>query len=398
MSKIKDVAKKSKVITKLYNSFIRNSKKDAIEEVVHDYYKELAGKKIILVGHSGGLGGAEVLLRNMIQEFVRQKYQVVVLVRGNGPIIESYQKYAPTFVIDTVEKNVDYIQRLKRLGYNSAILNTITNGDLIPLCKQNDIHVVQLIHELPGVIHALKCEERAEIIATQADLVVFPANFVKEKFETIAPLKVPFKVKPQGLYMVYNNWNKSESRNYLKQQYNIPLDHFIVLNVGLGERRKGFDLFVEIADRMKQEKITFLWLGDVNEELKSQLSKKMEGLSNLVLPGYVCEKETFMKFYDGSDMFLLTSREDPFPSVVLESFNARRPVVAFKDAGGFQDIVQTDKSGYLVEYENVDAMIEKIRVLKEDDKLRETLGENAKKLSDEHRFVNYIKTLADECK
>ena len=245
MSKIKDVAKKSKVITKLYNSFIRNSKKDAIEEVVHDYYKELAGKKIILVGHSGGLGGAEVLLRNMIQEFVRQKYQVVVLVRGNGPIIESYQKYAPTFVIDTVEKNVDYIQRLKRLGYNSAILNTITNGDLIPLCKQNDIHVVQLIHELPGVIHALKCEERAEIIATQADLVVFPANFVKEKFETIAPLKVPFKVKPQGLYMVYNNWNKSESRNYLKQQYNIPLDHFIVLNVGLGERRKGFDLFVE---------------------------------------------------------------------------------------------------------------------------------------------------------
>ena len=60
--------------------------------------------------------------------------------------------------------------------------------------------------------------------------------------------------------------------------------------------------------------------------------------------------------------------------------------------------MQTDKSGYLVEYENVDAMIEKIRVLKEDDKLRETLGENAKKLSDEHRFVNYIKTLADECK
>lgn len=397
-NKIKEMAKRSQVITKLYNRFVRNQKMDSIEEVVYKFYSTASGKKIILVGHSGGLGGAEVLLKNMIQEFVRQKYQVVVLVRGSGPIIESYKEMAPTFIIDTVEKNIDYIQRLKALGYQSVILNTITNGDLIPLCKQHQIYVIQLIHELPGVIHALHCEERVEIIATQSDLVVFPAKFVKEKFETIATLKVPYQIKPQGLYMVYDQWNQDKSRDYLQEQYGIAKDKFVVLNVGLGEYRKGFDLFVEMAEKVQNDNVTFLWLGDINAELKEKLDEKIQNLSNLVLPGYVREKETFMKFYDACDLFLLTSREDPFPSVVLEAFNASKPVVAFQDAGGFQDIVQNDKSGYLVEYENIDAMIEKISQLKENPQLRKKLGEGAKKISKEHRFTNYIETLANECK
>lgn len=41
----------------------------------------------------------------------------------------------------------------------------------------------------------------------------------------------------------------------------------------------------------------------------------------------------------GADLYLLTSREDPFPNVVLEALDAKLPVIGFKNAGGFEDVV-----------------------------------------------------------
>lgn len=396
MNIIKKIAKKSTLAKKVYSK-IQNRNIEPIEKIVEEYYKDKKGQKIILIGHSGGTGGAETLLKNMIKEFVKQNTNVVVLVRGKGPIIDSYKELAPTFIIDTMEKTTNYIERLSKLGYNSAISNTITTGDLIPILKQNNIYSINLIHELPGVIHTLKCEERAEIIGKDSDLAVFPSKFVMDKFKTVAKLKTKSMVKPQGLYMVYDKFNTKKSKEDIYTKFNIPKDNLLVINVGLGEKRKGFDIFYSVANKLKKEKMTFLWVGTLTEEMKDKYQKKVEDLNNFVMPGFISDKEEFMKFYDACDIFLLTSREDPFPSVVLEAFNAERPVIAFKDAGGFQDIVKTNTSGYLVNYENEDEIIDKIMKLKSDPKLRTKLGKGAKKISKEYSFKDYIKVLKDEC-
>lgn len=396
MSIIKKIAKKSKIITKVYSK-IRNKKMENVKEIVADYYKDSKGDKIILIGHSGGTGGAETLLKNMIKEFRKQNTNVVVLVRGNGPIIESYKELAPTFIVDTLEKVNKYTKDLKELGYDSAISNTITTGDLIPILHDNDIYSINLIHELPGVIHTLNCEERAKLIGEESDLAVFPSKFVKEKFETIAPIKTKSMIKPQGLYMVYDKFNTKNSKEYIYSKYNIPKENFLVINVGLGEKRKGFDIFFEVANKLKNENISFIWVGTLNDEMKEKYEEKANELNNFIMPGFINDKEIFMKYYDACDTFLLTSREDPFPSVVLEAFNAERPVIAFKDSGGFQDIVRNGISGFLVEPENQDEIIEKIKLLKEDSKLRSKLGKEAKKISKEYSFKDYIKTLKNEC-
>lgn len=396
MNIVKKIAKKSKLITKLHTK-MRNTNTENIEEVVSKYYPNNDKQKIMLIGHSGGKGGAETLLKNMIKEFVIQDVNVVVLVRGNGPIIEEYKELAPTFVIDTLEKTSSYIEKLSKIGYDSAISNTITTGDLIGELHKNNIYSINLIHELPGVIHTLKCEERAEIIAKESDLVVFPSQFVMDKFETIAKIKTKSMVKPQGLYMVYDKFNTKESKKDIYTKFDIPKDNTLVINVGLGEKRKGFDIFIDVAEKLKDKNISFIWVGTLNEEMEKEYKEKINELDNFIMPGFINNKDEFMKYYDACDIFLLTSREDPFPSVVLEAFNAKRPVIAFKDAGGFQDIVNTDKTGYLVKYESTEEIIDKILKLKEDKKLREKLGTNAKKTSEKYSFSDYIKVLKTEC-
>ena len=40
---------------------------------------------------------------------------------------------------------------------------------------------------------------------------------------------------------------------------------------------------------------------------------------NIIYAGFISNKDELMNYYDACDVFLLTSREDPFPSVVLEA-------------------------------------------------------------------------------
>ena len=44
-------------------------------------------------------------------------------------------------------------------------------------------------------------------------------------------------------------------------------------------------------------------------------------------------------WYAAADVYALTSREDPFPSVVMEAFDARVPVIGFASAGGFEELL-----------------------------------------------------------
>ena len=399
MSKIKEVLKKNKLVNYL-NEKIKNAKKVSITKELKKYYKEEklnSSKKILLIGHSGGKGGAETLLKNMIGEFLKQDVCVAVLVRGNGPIIEEYKKIAPTFIIDTEEKTHQYIKELSENNFKTSISNTVTTGDLIPTLKKNNIFSINLIHELPGVIKILKCEERAKLIANESDLIVFPSKYVREKYKTITEIKTKDLIQPQGLYMIYDKFDREKALKTLREKHNIKDDNFIILNVGLGEKRKGFDLFYDVAKKLDNKNYTFIWLGQLSSEIEDEFSDKIKKMNNLILPGFINNKDEFMNYYDACDVFLLTSREDPFPSVVLEAFNAERPVVAFENAGGFQDIVRNDISGYLVPYEDTEEMVNKIELLCKDKKLRKKLGKNAKKISEEHKFEDYIKVLIKEC-
>jgi len=376
------------------NDIVEKKEDNHIYKEILKYYSKNSNKrKIVLVGHSGGNCGAEILLKNLIIEFKRQGVEVSVLVKFDGPIIEEYKKYAPTFIIDTVEKIEYHISELSKFGYQSAILNTTLCGDLSPVFHKYNVYCISLVHELPGMIKLLSAEAYVKIIAEESDLTIFPSNYVCKKFEEMYKVQKQKLIQPQGFYNSYDKFNKVESRKKLVEKYNIPEDNHIILNVGSGELRKGFDLFIDIAKKLKNEKYTFIWVGAIDEDMEKLYADELNNTHNLICTGFLSNKDEIMCYYDACDIFLLTSREDPFPSVVLEAFNAKKPVIGFENAGGFCDIVINDKSGFLVKYESVDEMIDKIHLICEDDKLNEHLGINAKKICEQHSFHEYVKII-----
>jgi glycosyltransferase involved in cell wall biosynthesis len=78
------------------------------------------------------------------------------------------------------------------------------------------------------------------------------------------------------------------------------------------------------------------------------------------------------------DVFTLTSREDPYPAVVLEAAALGKPIVCFQQSGGAPEFVEGD-CGFVVPYLDVEAMAGRIAELLDDDDLRTRLGEAARR-------------------
>lgn len=56
-----------------------------------------------------------------------------------------------------------------------------------------------------------------------------------------------------------------------------------------------------------------------------------------------------------SDIFLMTSKEDPFPIVNIEALKHNLPLICFEESGGFEDIVRNG-GGIAVPYMDITEM------------------------------------------
>lgn len=69
--------------------------------------------------------------------------------------------------------------------------------------------------------------------------------------------------------------------------------------------------------------------------------------------------ENPFEYYRDLDLFILTSREDPFPLVCIENGMLGNPIVCFEGATGIEEVI-AEGGGRVVPYLNVEDMAETI--------------------------------------
>ena len=62
--------------------------------------------------------------------------------------------------------------------------------------------------------------------------------------------------------------------------------------------------------------------------------------------GKINDEEKLALLYSAADLFILPSKEDNLPNVMLESIACGTPVIGF-DIGGLSDVIKNYKTGYL---------------------------------------------------
>jgi glycosyltransferase involved in cell wall biosynthesis len=313
---------------------------------------------ILLFSHDLSRTGAPNLLLDVAKVLVnQQQVNIILLCLCGGELLADFKKLATVVnlnqtqveTISDIGKVEDIFTNLKQFGVYQAILNTFCSGLFIPLLEQYQFNYLILVHELPGVIDILGWNRSVVGLVAQMShrgKMVFSSEYTYDKVVTTYNLVVDKHIYPQGCRLV-DSEGLNKNKPMLHKLLKLPPTTKMVLGCGKGVFRKGVDLFCDIAQLVGSvnSNIHFVWFGDLADP-ELQKVKNQYQLTNLA----------FMKFSDNyidlirsADLFILTSREDPFPNIVLEMLALGVPTLAYKDCGGYVDLLAKLDEGLLVD-------------------------------------------------
>ena len=103
--------------------------------------------------------------------------------------------------------------------------------------------------------------------------------------------------------------------------------------------------------------------------------------------------------YSSGSIFIMTSRFEGFPLVLIEAMQCGLPCIAFDCPQGPREIIEDGKNGFLIPYNDDALFIEKLSFLMEHPEERRRMGEYAKisiKRFDKQTIMNQWKELLTE--
>jgi glycosyltransferase involved in cell wall biosynthesis len=147
----------------------------------------------------------------------------------------------------------------------------------------------------------------------------------------------------------------------------------VLLSVGRLVYQKGFDLGIRALARLRHLDWQWHIAGDGPEMGALKALAREQGIGDrVVFLGWQSRQE-LIQCYKQSNLFLFPSRHEGMPNAVLEAMASGLPVIASRISGN-EELVQHEKTGLLVESENVDALESALRSLFENPSLRKSMG------------------------
>jgi glycosyltransferase involved in cell wall biosynthesis len=155
------------------------------------------------------------------------------------------------------------------------------------------------------------------------------------------------------------------------------LENKTILSIGRLDYLKGYDLLIEVFERYcrsnKDWKLRIIGDGPLREQITKIIIEK--GLTNRI--SLITMSNTIMEEYLNASIYVMTSRSEGLPMVLLEAQAFGLPIVAFDCETGPSEIIQNGISGYLIANYDIDEMKEKLIELSNNPLKRIEFGKNA---------------------
>ena len=182
--------------------------------------------------------------------------------------------------------------------------------------------------------------------------------------------------------------------NFIRKNATSDLQHDskLILSVAGLIHRKGIDMMLTVAKKVLSEHPNWTWKligdGEMKEQVMEFIAReKLENRFILQAPA----GPDISNEYTNAALFVLTSRYEAFPMVLLEAMTFGLPCISFDCPSGPADIIIQNKTGLLAENENIAQLADAINTLIDDEKKRSELGRNSFEAVDQFSPDNIYK-------
>jgi glycosyltransferase involved in cell wall biosynthesis len=378
-------------------------------------------KKILFISHDAQPTGAPIFLLNFLRWFsANTGIPFTILLREGGALEPDFAALTAVSVCKnktrgkrtliggaiqgldllTIIERVQLRAIKKRLARDKIGLiysNTITNGLVLEALSSLGCPVISHVHELEYVIrHHSGGPKNLERVRQHTEHYIAVSQAVKDNLiqnhgilESTIEVIYGFVSSAPDLL-----GNREGGKSTIRELLNIPENALIVGASGMIQWQKGTDLFIQLAQKISQQEtefpVHFLWVGGETEG--ANIDSPQDDIKNLGLEDrihFVGFKPNPVDYFSVFDVFVLVSREDSFPLVMLETAALGKPIVCFADAGGAEEFVEDD-CGFVVPYLDIEAMAEKVLELLNSTSLRRRFGQQAAQKVRERHDITVI--------
>ena len=310
-------------------------------------------------------GGAERTMLNLAQGIHQRGHDVeLVLAQAEGPYMAQLPPSLP--IVDLARgqfvsssrtfRSLPALMRYLRRQRPDAMLSSLTRANVVALCARRLTGTPQrlVVNEQNTFSHSAS-QSQSPFARWTPSLVRHSyrwADRVVGVSQGVADDLIEAVGIPQHLIdVIYNPGVTPE----LRHKAQAPVGHSwlqpgqppVVLAVGSLTRQKDFDTLLRAFARLRQARVVrLLILGEGPE--RQQLEKRIQQLNltqDVSLPGFVENPFAYMRH---AALFVMSSRWEGLPTVLVEALYCGIPLVATDCPSGPREILKNGKFGCLV--------------------------------------------------
>jgi glycosyltransferase involved in cell wall biosynthesis len=388
---------------------------------------------ILLLSNDANRAGAQLVLLHLMRLLKEEGIQMRLLLGEGGSLLDEYRALCPVTIWTTPSPYITNAVGDKVLGklglwhqlnerksaqqqrtvqqqldldsVDLVLVNTVTSSRWFrELAIPAHIPVVTFVHELAMSVRIYTRPEDLSYLLQRTTHLLAVSDTTARYYEQ----QWGFDPARITRFTLIDTPAMERAIGVAGQQPNIfaelglPDNALIAGGCGNAEWRKGNDLFVAIARQVigrakpgsaSEQPIHFVWVGvpagTLRDDLELDIQKAgLTGRVHLIPP-----TPDVLRYMSRFDVFLLCSREDPYPLVVFEAGLSGVPVVCFADAGGSPELVETD-GGVVVPYLDLDAMSSHVLDLLQQPGQRQAMGQRlGQKIRERHAARQSVDTL-----
>jgi glycosyltransferase involved in cell wall biosynthesis len=230
-----------------------------------------------------------------------------------------------------------------------------------------------------------------EGLVKKASQVIVLTCAEAEQYRAMGVPEEKIAIIPNGIDL--ESYIDLPSRGTFRSKFSANDDDRVILFLGRIHKIKGIDLLVKacahLFDRFNNLSLAIVGSDDgYLGELKQMLGKMKIIAKNVWLTGPLYGRDKLEAYVD-ADVFVLPSRYETFPNVVLEAYACSKPVVA-SDVESISDIVIHGKTGLLFSAGNVDDLESMISRVLTNPEEAEEMGHRARRFVEDEFSIDKV--------